>query len=129
MLPAVYYPVIFEKRGEWTVNLTPDPGLAWWWAQRNRYDRVWSWDRPFPLWLAERLQAESSNTPAPEAGFHCAAWGGYSQNRRAATAGTEENWLPVKEAGTARSCFLAASAEENTPPLGTMLPKLCSGGP
>ena len=58
MLPAVYYPVIFEKRGEWTVNLTPDPGLAWWWAQRNRYDRVWSWDRPFPLWLAERLRAE-----------------------------------------------------------------------
>ncbi|NLW60721.1 MAG: DEAD/DEAH box helicase family protein [Firmicutes bacterium] len=129
MLPAVYYPVIFEKRGEWTVNLTPDPGLAWWWAQRNRYDRVWSWDRPFPLWLAERLRAELvQHARAGKAGFSLRRLG----RVLAKTAGRYGwdgggNWLPVKEAGTARSCFLAASAEENTPPLGTMLPQIMLG--
>lgn len=58
MLPTLYYPVVCQKGPVWTAHLTFDPAYLRAWAARNGWEQVWAWNRPFPLWLAERLEEQ-----------------------------------------------------------------------
>lgn len=129
MLPVTYYPIILQKSGEWMVNLTSDPAMAWWWAEKNEYNRVWSWDRPFPLWLAERIRENLNlQAQAGKAGFSLRRW------RRVVTKTIRRHgwpgggtWVPVTGPATDLTRYLAASAEENTLQIRKILPKVLLG--
>ncbi len=56
MLSATYYPVVWQKGAVWEIRLAPDPAFVQQWAAKHGLGRVWAWDRPFPLWLGEKLQ-------------------------------------------------------------------------
>ena len=129
MLPVTYYPIIFQKNGEWTVNLTPDPALVWWWAKKNEYNRVWSWDRPFPLWLAERIREKIAlHVQNGKAGFSLRRLGRVLRKTSRDHGWLEEGaWVPVRGQVTEPIRLVAASAEENTILLGALLPKVLLG--
>lgn len=56
MLSPTYYPVVCQRGAVWEVHLISDPALVQQWAATNGWGRVWAWDRPFPLWLGEKLE-------------------------------------------------------------------------
>ncbi|HHW12614.1 MAG TPA: DEAD/DEAH box helicase family protein [Firmicutes bacterium] len=129
MLPVTYYPIIIEKNGGWTVNLTSDPALVWWWVVKNEYDRVWSWDRPFPLWLAEQIRAKLAlYAETGKAGFSLRRLGRMlAKTARRYGWNGEGSWVPVTDGGRDRIRFPAASGEENITLLGAILPKVLLG--
>ncbi|NLM36610.1 MAG: DEAD/DEAH box helicase, partial [Firmicutes bacterium] len=124
-----YYPIILEKNREWTVNLASDPVLVWWWAEKNEYNRVWSWDRPFPLWLAEQIREQiADDAQTGKAGFSLRRLGRVlAKTARRYGWNGEGAWVPVAGAGTDQIRFPAASAEENVTLLGTVLAKVLPG--
>lgn len=52
------------------LSLSPDPQLEKEWTdQRTEQSKVWCWDRPFPIWLAEKIHSECLPLLAKRAGF------------------------------------------------------------
>lgn len=129
MLPVTYYPVVLEKSTGWTVNFAPDPALVWRWAEINAYNRVWSWDRPFPLWLAELIQEKlTRQVQAGRTGFSLRRCGRILTKtvRQYGWCG-EGRWIQLTAAGTGWSPPLAASAEETMTELQALLPQVMLG--
>ncbi len=131
MLPAPYYLVLFQQETGWEVILSPDPALDWQWSVNQGYDRVWVWDRPFPLWLAERMQEKLRLlTVKGKAGFSRHR-GGRVLNKTARSHGEvgEGTWqrLTVEMFPCSLPAAAAAQAGESSCRLQALLPKLLPG--
>ncbi len=99
MLYFRYYLTLRLGACRYHLSISPDPQLEKeWLAEQNEEGEVWCWDRPFPLWLAEKIMAESQSMLAEMARFSWRRFGrvlGRVCQRYAWP--TDGEWVPVRE--------------------------------
>ena len=94
-----YYLTLRLSERRLKLSVSPDPQLEKEWAaQQNEEAEVWCWDRPFPLWLAEKIWGESQPWLTEKAGFSLRRFGRMLRRicRRYAWP-TDGDWVPVSE--------------------------------
>ncbi len=69
MLYFRYYLTLLLMKNGFRLNISPEPGIDFEWGRENSISEVWCWDRPFPLWLAERIHRDLRSLLSEGTGF------------------------------------------------------------